>query len=260
MATLVLTSSSGAPGVTTLAVGLALAWPRPVLLADCDPGAHQSVLAGYLAGTSPGGKGLLRVAEAHRDGRPLLDVVVDQTIPLSSDAQTTRLFLPGFTRPGSASLFTGVWPELCEAFAQLDDTGVDVLVDTGRVGTQGLPGPLLESATLSCLVLRSSLRSVMSARVHSGAVTGQDRHGPVQGSTGLILIAEGEPYSSNEIEKALGIPVLASVPNDPISALHLSDGRPRGRKFPSSPLARSLQTTAASLSAQLQRSLAQVRR
>lgn len=52
MGILLLTSASGAPGVTTLGVGLALTWPRPVLLADCDPGAHQAVLAGYLAGTS----------------------------------------------------------------------------------------------------------------------------------------------------------------------------------------------------------------
>ena len=45
MAILLLASASGAPGVTTLGVGLALCWPRSVLLADCDPGAHQAVLA-----------------------------------------------------------------------------------------------------------------------------------------------------------------------------------------------------------------------
>jgi hypothetical protein len=71
MAILVLGSVSGSPGVTTLAVGLALAWPRRIVLADCDPGAHQAVLAGYLAGRRSGGRGLLRVAEAHRDRRPL---------------------------------------------------------------------------------------------------------------------------------------------------------------------------------------------
>ena len=105
MAILILTSTSGSPGVTTLAVGLALVWPRSVLLADCDPGAHQAVLAGYLAGQSPNGKGLLRVAEAHRDGRPLREVVVDQAIPLTDDTTERRLFLPGFTKPGSANLF-----------------------------------------------------------------------------------------------------------------------------------------------------------
>src|SRR3954453_14755872 len=83
MAILLLTSTGGSPGVTTLAVGLALTWPRPILLADCDPGAHQAILAGYLTGRSAGGKGLLRVAEAHRDRRPLQEAVLDQTLPLS---------------------------------------------------------------------------------------------------------------------------------------------------------------------------------
>src|SRR5688572_10927998 len=78
MAILMLTSTGGSPGATTLAVGLALTWPRPILLADCDPGAHQAILAGYLAGRSAGGKGLLRVAEAHRDRRPLREVILDQ--------------------------------------------------------------------------------------------------------------------------------------------------------------------------------------
>ena len=52
MAILLLAGTGGSPGVTTLAVGMALTWPRPILLADCDPGAHQAILAGYLAGRS----------------------------------------------------------------------------------------------------------------------------------------------------------------------------------------------------------------
>ena len=37
MAVIVLVSASGSPGVTTAAVGLALSWPRPVLLVEADP-------------------------------------------------------------------------------------------------------------------------------------------------------------------------------------------------------------------------------
>ena len=47
MAILLLTSTGGSPGATTLAVGLALTWP-PSLLADCDPGAHQAISLGTL--------------------------------------------------------------------------------------------------------------------------------------------------------------------------------------------------------------------
>jgi len=149
-------STGGSPGVTTLAVGLAITWPRPVLLADCDPGAHQAVLAGYLAGRSASGKGLLRVAEAHRDRRPLREVVLDQTLPLSDEADSHRHFLPGFTRPGSAMHFGAVWEDLAEAFDRLDDVDIDVIIDCGRMGPLGPPAALLERTALTAVVLTST--------------------------------------------------------------------------------------------------------
>lgn len=258
MGILILTSTCAAPGVTTLALGLTLTWPRPVLLADCDPGAHQSVLAGYLAGQSAGGKGLLRVAEAHRDGRDLRDVVIDQSIPLTSESGQRRLFLPGFTKPGSASLFGGVWLDLSAAFDRLADAGFDVIVDAGRIGAQGLPVPMLESAALTCLVLSSNLRSVMSARVHIGSLTDQTRMGGSEHSSGLIVVGEGQPYGKQEITKALGLPVVATIAHDHAAAQHLSDGRPRPRRFDSSPLARSMHSAATSLSGHLQRTAARI--
>jgi hypothetical protein len=253
MAILVLTSTCSSPGVTTLSVGLSLAWPRSVLLADCDPGAHQAVLAGFLGGQSGNGKGLLRVAEAHRDGRLLRDVVIDQTIPLTAPASHNPLLLPGFATPGNANLFSGVWSDLVAAFDELGEAGLDVVVDAGRLGPGGLPAPLLERAALVCLVLRSNLRSVMSARVHAGAFLGDAQHTPRPSSIGLIVVGENEPYGKSEISKALGWPVLASVPHDAAAALHLSDGRPRPHKFDSSQLARSLHANAVSLFEQLQR-------
>lgn len=259
VAILILTSTSGSPGVTTLAVGLALAWPRSVLLADCDPGAHQAVLAGYLGGQSPNGKGLLRVAEAHRDGRPLRDVVIDQTLPLTSESGPSRLFLPGFAKPGSANLFGGVWRDLSESFDRLDDAGIDVLIDAGRSAGQRIPTPLLEYAALTCLVLRSNLRSVMSARVHLGPLKEQTELSGAESRTGLIVVGEGQPYGRQEISKALGMPVLITVADDPVSALHLSDGAPRQRKFELSPLAKSLHSAAGTLSTQLQRAVERIR-
>ena len=134
---MILTSASCSPGVTTRAVGLALTWPRPVLLADCDPGAHQAILAGYLAGQSAQGKGLLRVAEAHRDRRPLREVVIDQTISLTADDGERRLYLPGFTKPGSAAHFGAVWEDLADTFDRLGDLDFDVIIDAGRLGPSG---------------------------------------------------------------------------------------------------------------------------
>ena len=251
MAILLLTSASGAPGVTTLGIGLALCWPRSVLLADCDPGAHQAVLAGYLAGTSAEGKGLLRVAEAHRDRRPLTEVVIDQSVPLTDDDSASRLFLPGFARPSSAGLFAAAWPELSEAFVALDDHGFDVIVDAGRLSHSGLPTALVERADLTALVLRSDLRSIVSARVHLLQASAR--------SLGLILVGGGQPYGAREIGKSLGVPVVAEIADDVDTARHLSDGAPRSRRFDTSKLARSLHTTAAQLGARFERSSELVR-
>lgn len=261
MAILVLTSCGGAPGVTTLAVGLALTWPRPVLLADCDPGAHQAVLAGYLCGQSPRGKGLLRVAEAHRDRRPLREVVIDQCLPLTAEDHQRRLFLPGFTRAGSAAHFSDVWEELAETFDRLGDVQLDVIVDAGRLPTTGgLPPALTDRSALTAVVLGSSLRSVMSARVHLPTLV-QDA-GPTstgRSRTGLVLVEEGRPYRAGEIAKALGVPVLAQVPSDPAAAAHFSDGAPQTRKFASAPLVRALGAAASTLAGALQRSTELVR-
>ena len=260
MAILILTSAGGSPGVTTLAVGLALTWPRPVLLADCDPGAHQAVLAGYLRGQSSSGKGLLRVAEGHRDRRPLREVVIDQCLPLTGEDGDRRLFLPGFTRPGSASHFGAVWEDLADTFDRLGDVDLDVIVDMGRVGPAGLPAPLVERSALTALVLGSTLRAVVSARVHLPTVTDQSRlSSSAHHQFGLVVVGEGQPYGRGEIGKALGVPVIAGLSRDGQAAAHLSDGAPRPRRFDSSPLVRSLRGASSTLAATLQRSTELVR-
>jgi hypothetical protein len=250
VAILLLTSAAGSPGVTTLAVGLTLAWPRPVLLADCDPGAHQAVLAGYLAGQSAGGRGLLRIAEAHRDRRPLREAVLDQTLPIAGEDGERQLFLPGFSRAASAGLFGGVWDDLADTFDRLGEVGYDVIVDAGRMAPHGLPGPLVERSAVTGLVLRTSLRAVMAARVHLPALTEQERLSTA-GRTGLVLVGEGEPYGRREVAKALGIGVHAVVAHDPQVAAHLSDGQPRPRRFESSALVRSLRAAAGVLAGRM---------
>jgi hypothetical protein len=255
MAILLLTSTSGSPGVTTLAVGLALTWPRPILLADCDPGAHRAILAGYLAGRSVNGKGLLRVAEAHRDRRPLREAVLDQTLSLSAEAECRRLFLPGFTRPGSAMHFSGVWEDLADALDRLGEVDIDVILDCGRLGPYGLPAALLERSAVTAVVVTSTLRSIMSARVHLPTLRDHPRLSTTErGHLGLIVVGEGRPYQRSEIARTLEVPVITSIAHDPKAAAHLSDGSPRHRRFDSSPLIRSIQDASARLSETLQRS------
>ena len=44
MALIAVAADKGAPGVTTASVALAAVWPRPVLLAECDPAGGDSGL------------------------------------------------------------------------------------------------------------------------------------------------------------------------------------------------------------------------
>lgn len=253
MALIVLTSASGAPGVTTTAVGLTLAWQHSVIMVDADPGAYQAVLAGYLQGQVATGKGLQRVAEAHRDRRPLAEVVSDETVPLADDPTVSRRLVPGFARPANAGLFGPVWPDLAETFVRYERAGIDVIVDAGRMDARGLPQPLVDRADVVALVMRTSLRSIAAARNHASQLREQSRLSGVDSNLGLVLIGEHQPYSGREISKALGIGVITALADDADSAGAFSDGKARGRRFDRAPLPRSLHRATTDLGDQIRR-------
>lgn len=236
-----------------MALGLALTWPRSVILVDADPGAHQAILAGFLGGRVQTSKGLQRVAEAHRDRRPLREVVSDQTIDLSDDPSISRRLLPGFVRSANATLFGPVWPDLADTFARLDLTGIDVIVDAGRVGPAGLPQPLVDRADVCAVITRSTLRALAGARGHSAGVAEQGRLSGGGDNVGSIVVAEDQPYGRREIGKLLGVPVLTGVPDDPTSAAALIEGGRRSRRFDSAPLPKALPHVIADLQAVIHR-------
>jgi len=270
MALVVLTSVSGSPGVTTTSVGLALTWRRATLLVDADPGAHQAVLAGYLAGQVATAKGLQRVAEAHRDRRPLLEVVSDETVPLTAadherdvqdgrsagpagDRGPGRRLLPGFARPANAGLFGPVWPELADALVRLEGAGIDVIVDAGRMERQGLPQPLVDRADLVLLVTHSNLRSLAPARTYAGLLREQSRLAGGELNLGVIVIGDQLPYGRREISRLLELPVVSVLPVDAAGAAVFSDGAPRPRRFDRSPLVRGLHHAVDDLAGQIRR-------
>ena len=95
MALITLTSASGSPGVTTTAVGLALCWPRPVLLVEADPTGGSAIAAGYLRGGTAPTDSLIDLAFAHRDGT-LVDAIPSVTTSFPDTAVTLiPVFLAG---------------------------------------------------------------------------------------------------------------------------------------------------------------------
>jgi hypothetical protein len=151
--------------------------------------------------------------------------------------------------------FGGVWEDLAEAFDRLGEVDLDVIIDCGRLGPAGPPAALLERSSLTAVVVTSTLRSIMSARVHLPTLRDHPQlSSTVRRQLGLVVVGDGQPYRRSEIAKALQVPVITTIADDRRTAAHLSDGRPRHRRFDTSPLMRSIHDASLQLSSTLQRS------
>lgn len=232
MSVLLLTSAGHAPGVTTLGVALTLTMPAPVLLVDADREPDQSVLAGYLQGVDPGGRGLGGLLQAHRERRPMADCLGAQTIPLGEEG---RDFLPGFSQPGMVSLFGQAWTELG---AVLEADGRTVLVDAGRISPDGLPPALVAACSGVVVVTGSRLVDLAALRLYLPSVVaavGEER-------VGLVVVGPGRPYGSGEIGHRFGVQVWGKVAWQPVVAAVFAAGEPPPRKLMASPYVEDVRT------------------
>jgi hypothetical protein len=230
---------AGAPGATTTALGLTLAWPLPtgrrVVMVEADPDGG-AVLAGALSGRVTAEWGLHQLGLAHRQGR-LMDFFFRQLIDLS-DGDQHRMVLPGLASPEQAPSLTHTWEPLASLLAALDHGEIphDVIVDLGRDGALGGSGVLAWRADVVVVVVRSTLRSISAARTRVAALRRVlAEHGAGSDALGLAVITEG-PYPASEVSSALDAPVVAVLPHDIRSAQVLSDGQGEANaKFMRSP-------------------------
>ncbi|WP_342372457.1 hypothetical protein PCC79_16195 [Propioniciclava soli] len=251
MSTVVLASASGAPGVTTTALGLTLAWPRDVLLLDADRSAAHTVLAGYLRGQAPHALGVQGLLQAYRERLPMGEALLANALALP-DARASRAaedpsgpdrrFVPGFTHLGSVGLFDGVWGSLLEAGRGTDR---DLVVDAGRLGPAGLAGELAGGADMIGLVCRTTLVSLAALRLHLPPLVDS---GP-PGRVGLVLVGPGRPYGAREVADQFGVRVLAEIPWEPKAAADLIEAGSLPRNWSRQGLARSYARTAEQLRA-----------
>jgi len=205
MAIICVTSASGSPGVTTTCVGLALSWPRPVLLVEADPTGGSGILAGYFKGQVAHTGGLIELAMAQRQ-----DLVAGE-LPhqlLDMPGSQVRL-LAGSRSHAQAGSLVPLWPALLEALRELDSTGQDVIVDAGRLGLEGSPKPLLYGADVTVLVTRSTLPALIAAT--SWAETLREETAGTPTYAGVLVVGEGQPYPAREVANALRLPLVASL-------------------------------------------------
>jgi hypothetical protein len=202
MALIAVTADKGSPGVTTTAVALAAIWPRPVLLAECDPAGGDLVyrLPGQDGQRLDPHCGLLSLAVAARRG--------PQTHQVWPHVQKLRGGLDVLHRGDQRRAGRGpgrAWGPVGAALAGLPEA--DVIADCGRLGPGGRFYDLLAQASAVVMVSKATLGDVVRLRERTAAVAAavRDRGGPGTG-IGVIVVADHKHFSSAiaEVSQALG--------------------------------------------------------
>jgi hypothetical protein len=237
MTLIVLLSPGGAPGVTTTALALTLAWPRKVVLAECDR-SGGAVLAGLWRGSVPADqRGLLYLAldAQARTASEAGAAVWEHVLPLDDDAG--RYVLPGVSDPAQSRQLAPAWPALT---AGLTAAGGDVIADTGRFDCDTELSPLLAAATHIVMVIKPVIQQVVAARPRLAHLA------RYQAPVGLVTVGHG-PFGGDgprQVAGALSTPLLYELPDDKAAARVLSCGAAPRRNWTRSPLMRAASAAA----------------
>src|SRR5580692_7360490 len=217
MALIAVAADKGAPGVTTTAVALAAVWPRPVLLAECDPAGGDLVyrLPGEGGDRLDPRRGLLSLAVAAR--RDL------QPSELWAHAQKLRGGLDvllGVTSAEQGAGLEPLWGPVGSVLAGLPQA--DVIADCGRLGPDGAYYDLLAHAAAVVLVTRPSLGEVVRLRDRAAAVSLAVRQrGGQDPRVGVLVVADHRVFSRAlaEVGQVLGaVSMLGGIAFEPRSA------------------------------------------
>jgi hypothetical protein len=252
MALIAVAADKGSPGVTTSSVALAAVWPRPVLLAECDPAGGDLV---YRLPAADGGqldvrRGLLSLAVAARRGLQPRQVW-EHTQKLHGGLDV----LAGVTSAEQGAGLEGLWGPVGAVLSALP--GADVIADCGRVGADGPFYDLLAQAAVVVLITRPDLGEVVRLRDRATAVAAAlHRRGRPGVQVGVVVIAEHKVFGSAvaEIGRALAdgrrpAAVLGGIALEPKSADQLRGAW--GGKLDRSLLIRTARQIAAHISSSL---------
>lgn len=230
MSIVVVASLHGSPGATSLAVGLSACLPPAVLLevdpaggvlaARCGLSREQGLVTFAADREARGSDGLASHAQALASGLPVL--------PCSESAEHTSLLLRAAGR---------------DIAARLADARCTVVVDVGRLGLDGLAGPILDRAAVVLVVCRPTVDAlaVLAARLPA-----------LREYRPRVVLVGDRPYGPTDVASSLDIDV-ESVAFDPKAVDAMWSGRGQ-RALPRSSFAR----TVAALADQLRSELAAV--
>ncbi|MBV7249287.1 hypothetical protein [Streptomyces sp. MW-W600-10] len=249
--------SAASDGATTSAAALALASPRPVLLADFDLAGgklRHRLLHGVRRAGRPldGNIGLHKVAEAYwsnAGAESFTPQVAPHLWPL--DDSDFRFVLPGLTDPRQAASLTEMWPSLVNVLQVTDhELGWDVIIDGGRIVLDGgrphpvlSPVAMLYEADIVLLVVRLEDRAsvALAASTIEALQDELSRNGTGARALGLLTIGNGDrrEFAADQVARELQAPVLADLRWDERAAAYIQSGGRAPRHLARSTLLRS---------------------
>ena len=202
MALIAIASDKGAPGVTTAALALAAVWPRPVLLAECDPAGGDLV---YRFPAVGGGhldprRGVLSLAVVARRGMQSQQVW-EHVQKLHGGLDV----LAGVTNAEQGAGLSLLWGPIGKALASLPQA--DVIADCGRLGADGPLYDLLAEATTVVLVTKVHVADVIRLRDRATAfAAAAQSRGRRNFGVGVVVVADHKKFraSLGEVQHVLG--------------------------------------------------------
>jgi hypothetical protein len=220
VALIAIAADKGAPGVTTTAMALTAVWPRPILLAECDPSGGDLV---YRFPSAAGGhldprRGVLSLGIAARRGMP-----AQQAWEHVQKMQGGMDLLAGVTNAEQGAGLNTLWGPIGRLLAGLPQA--DVIADCGRIGVDNPVYDLLAEASLILLVSRAGIADVIRLRDRVVALSAATEQRRRPARIGVLVLADPKQLSSalGEVQHVLNqgsgsAKVLGGLPDDPRGA------------------------------------------
>jgi MinD-like ATPase involved in chromosome partitioning or flagellar assembly len=208
-------SVKGAPGVTTMACLVGATWPgdRRVMVAECDPS---------------GGDLAARFGLSSKRGWPTFTTALRRSgtsVALEPHLQQLPGGLDVLLGPGGSDGSTGIGAADKLLVRQPVDTW-DVLVDVGRLpeGDLSTSGWLARSDWV-VILLRNDATSVLHVRNRAREIHA------VCGDRAALVVVGTTQYGNEEIADFTGLPVIGTVPFDPVAAAVAAGGQGNERRL-----------------------------
>ncbi len=219
-------SAKSSPGVTTTVLALAARWPssREPLVVEADPSGGDLVSRLTSLDGETGGlrdtPSTVQLAASSRSG--LSDrVLLEHLQRLPGPGEVRVLVAPPSPFAASTAMAALAAARFGELLRGL--SGMDVLLDVGRVDAASPSVPLLRELGAAVLVARPTLGSVLHTRELVASLRSFGVH------SSLLVIGD-RPYSPAEVVEAIGAVALVGVlPDDPVGARVRSAVTPRTR-------------------------------